>query len=428
MDDLQDELLFLEEDAESEEAQPADNWKILIVDDEEEIHQVTRLALSKFRFEDKKLDIYSAYSGQEARKLLNRYPDLAMVLLDVVMETEDAGLEVVNYIRNEMENRLLRIVLRTGQPGIAPEEFVINNYDIDDYKSKTELTAQKLQTTLIASLRAYRELKRIEDIVEARTNELAERNRDMMDSIRYAKRIQTAILPDAATIDKYFPDSFIFFQPKDIVSGDFYWFSNHGHFSVVADIDCTGHGVPGALMSIIGYNLLTRIVREMEVFEPEKMLNQLDLLVKEFLKQEEENVVVRDSMDMGLCVVNSHKKALYYAGANRPMYLLSGKELVEFGGERNPVGDTLIEQKNFSQHEYHYKPGDRIYLFSDGFTDQFGGERGKKYTNKRFKEFLLGVQHLDMKQQLERVRTEFHKWMGNRKQLDDVSIVGVELS
>lgn len=428
---MQDDFLFFEEDAESAPVQELGKWKILIVDDEAEVHQVTKLALAKFRFEDKPLDIHSAHSAKEAKQLLVRHPEFAMVLLDVVMETEDAGLQVVNFIRNDLSNRLIRIVLRTGQPGVAPEEFVINNYDIDDYKSKTELTAQKLQTTLIASLRAYRELKRIEDIVNERTAELAERNQEILDSIRYAKRIQSAILPDVEAIRRVYPDSFVFFQPKDIVSGDFYWFSHNPNpnQSIFASIDCTGHGVPGALMSIIGYNILSRLIVDVGLTDPGEILMALDHRIKDFLKNESGGEVspIRDGMDLSLCVIHQDKKQIEFAGANQPVYLFKDGALTEFDGDHNPVGDVMIENKVFTTRAISFEAGSRLYLFSDGFVDQFGGDSGKKYTYKRFKEFIVNLQRYPMKDQLIECKYEFEKWKGAHRQIDDVSIIGIQL-
>ena len=427
---MQDDFLFFEDEAENAPVQESGKWKVLIVDDEAEVHQVTKLALAKFRFEDKPLDIHSAHSAKEAKQLLIRHPEFAMVLLDVVMETEDAGLQVVNFIRNEISNRLIRIVLRTGQPGVAPEEFVINNYDIDDYKSKTELTAQKLQTTLIASLRAYRELRRIEDIVNERTAELAERNQEILDSIRYAKRIQSAILPDVEAIRRVYPDSFVFFQPKDIVSGDFYWFSHRDDgISVFASIDCTGHGVPGALMSIIGYNILSRLINDGQMIHPTEILQELDSQIKEFLKNEgaSDASPIRDGMDLSLCVIHQDRKTIEFAGANQPIYLVKDGVLTEYDGDHNPVGDTMIENKVFTTKTIQYEKGQRLYLFSDGFVDQFGGDTGKKYTYKRFKDFITGLQNMSMKEQLIECKFEFEKWKGAHRQIDDVSVIGIQL-
>jgi serine phosphatase RsbU (regulator of sigma subunit)/CheY-like chemotaxis protein len=432
------DLLFAEEEGtqiELQSVQPS-MYRILLVDDEKEVHQVTRLALSKFKFEGHRVDIISAYSADQAMRMLREDDSYAMIFLDVVMESEDAGLRVVNFIRNDLGNRIVRIILRTGQPGVAPEEFVINNYDIDDYKSKSELTSLKLQTSVISSLRAYRELRRIEDIVKERTAELAERNKEIQDSMRYARRIQSAIFPDVSTVRLFFPQSFIFLKPKEAVSGDFYWLSHHEQYTLIANIDCTGHGIPGALMSIIGYNLLSRIIDDYGIRKPNEILAALDIQMREMLGSEvaegQASVTsincVRDGMDLAFCLIDHQNKCMQFAGANRPIYLIKGQQIREYTGDRNPVGDYLIENKIYTNQEISYEPGERLYLFSDGFIDQFGGDQGRKYTYKRFKEFLLSIQMLPMEIQEKAVKDEFEAWKGNYKQIDDVTLIGIELS
>lgn len=434
---LSDLFFAEEEDSKSDyHSEQPSRYRILLVDDEKEVHQVTRLALSKFKFEGHRVDIMSAYSAEQAMRMLREDDSFAMVFLDVVMESEDAGLRVVNFIRNELGNRIVRIILRTGQPGVAPEEFVINNYDIDDYKSKSELTSLKLQTSVISSLRAYRELRRIEDIVKERTAELAERNREIQDSMRYARRIQSAIFPDVSTVRLFFPQSFIFLKPKEAVSGDFYWLSHHEQYTLIANIDCTGHGIPGALMSIIGYNLLSRIIDDYGIQKPDEILAALDIQMREMLGSEAVDCQVssiienrvRDGMDLAFCLVDHQQKHVQFAGANRPIYLIKDQTIREYTGDRNPVGDYLIENKIYTNQVINYEPGERLYLFSDGFVDQFGGDQGRKYTYKRFKEFLQSIQSLPMQAQEKAVAEEFENWKGSHKQIDDVTLIGIELS
>jgi len=434
---MQNDLLFAEEEEPVSEVknEAVSHWRILLVDDEKEVHQVTRLALSKFKFEGNRVDLISAYSADQAMRMLREDDSYAMVFLDVVMETEDAGLRVVDFIRNELGNRIIRIILRTGQPGVAPEEFVINNYDIDDYKSKSELTSLKLQTSVISSLRAYRELRRIEDIVKERTAELAERNKEIQESMRYARRIQSAIFPDVSTVRLFFPQSFIFLKPKEVVSGDFYWLSHHEQYTLIANIDCTGHGIPGALMSIIGFNLLSRIIEDYGIQQPDEILAALDIQMREMLGKEpcepkelHEAGSVRDGMDLAFCLIDHQQKHVQFAGANRPIYLIQGSNIREYTGDRNPVGDYLIENKIYTNQIINYEPGERLYMFSDGFVDQFGGDQGRKYTYKRFKDFLLGIQGASMEDQEKCVVEEFENWKGTHRQIDDVTLIGIELN
>jgi serine phosphatase RsbU (regulator of sigma subunit) len=426
-----DDSVSLTDDIESTLSPDLPKWRVLIVDDEEEIHQVTRLALNRFRYMDRGVVITSAYSGTEAREVLRSEPPFAVIFLDVVMETDDAGLQLVNFIRSELNNRHTRIILRTGQPGVAPEAQIITRYDIDDYKAKTELTVQKLHTCLVSSLRTYNEVMRIEGIVQERTAELMQKNRDIMDSINYARRIQTAILPSLDYINQYLPNFFVFYKPKDVLSGDFYWFSQLGNFSVVAAVDCTGHGIPGAIMSVIGYNLLGNIVNEQKIVEPSIILQELDARLIEILQRESKDaddyMTLRDGMDMSLIVIDHKKRKLTFSGANRPMYLIRDMQIIEYAGSRAPIGDTLVKRKEYSEIELPIQTGDRLYMFTDGIVDQFGGQQGRKYTAKRLKEFLIGIQHLPIGEQVERLEQEFQNWKNDNPQTDDICFLGLQL-
>lgn len=425
--DDEEDLVLLDDDSEEVAARP--KWRILIVDDEEEVHRVTKLALSNFQFEGQEIEFDHAYSGKEAREKLANFGDYALVLLDVVMEADDSGLQVVNHIRNQLGNKYTRIVLRTGQPGMAPEENVVNDYDIDDYKTKTELTAQKLHTSVVSSLRAYRELKRVDQLVQERTAELEELNQNLMDSIYYAERIQRTILPDLASIREVLPHSFVFFQPKDIVSGDFFFFEHKANVTIIANIDCTGHGVPGAFMSLMGHSLLQQTVHEMEIVVPDAILYNLDERVRSTLKQDERNFRsggVADGMDLAICVIHHTTRELVFAGAQRPLYVIRNGEVLQLAGNKNPVGDSRIEEKVFEAHRLRLEPGDRLFLFTDGFTDQFGGENNRKYGTKRFREFLLATSSFSLQDQGLALKLEFNQWRGEIDQTDDVCLIGLE--
>jgi len=427
-----DELLLLDDTPDADEASNIKPWRILVADDEPEVHSVTKLALSGFRFDDRPLELLHAYSGLEARQVLKDEHDIALALLDVVMETDDAGLQVVNYIRSELKNTYMRIVLRTGQPGIAPEDEVVKryDYDIDDYKAKSELTQQRLHTTLISSLRAYRELIRIDAIVQERTAQLTQVHQDLMDSIRYAQRIQSAILPKIDVIQASLPQSFVFFKPKDIVSGDFYWYERKGNLSMLASVDCTGHGVPGAILSMIGHNQLTRIVDDLEKLSPDQILHTLDETVRGLLKHDTPNMVVADGMDMSLVAFDHGTSRLYFAGAKRPLYLVRRNggtpELIRLHGSHYPIGDARILNKVFDLHTIQLEPGDRIYLFTDGFIDQFGGDNARKFGSKRFDETILDIQRLPMTEQGVHLENVLVAWSGGIPQIDDISVIGFE--
>lgn len=276
-------------------------------------------------------------------------------------------------------------------------------------------------------------------------HELALKNKNITDSIQYAKHIQDAILPTTGELSKLLPELFILYKPKDIVSGDFYWLENKNGLIMLAVVDCTGHGVPGALMSIIGYNGLNRAVREFGNTRPGNIMDKLNDLVQETLKQSE-NTGVKDGMDMSMCVYDIQNRKLEFAGANNPIYIISGKNksleengiilepelvlnewsLFEIKVNRQPIG-AYYDKVPFENHTIEPSPGDTVYLFSDGFPDQFGGPKGKKLMYRRFKELIISVQHLPMKNQKEAFNTFIEEWKGDLEQLDDICLIGLKI-
>ena len=296
-----------------------------------------------------------------------------------------------------------------------------------------------------------KEKKVLEDKVEERTQEVVQqskelerKNKDIIDSITYAKRIQDAILPSDEAFTKALSQTFILFKPKDIVSGDFYWLATKGEKSLFAAVDCTGHGVPGAFMSIVGHNLLDKIVGEYGITQPAKILDELNKGVAATLKNEDREEDIRDGMDIALCCFDKKNKTLEYAGAYNPLYISSkadlesdtikmtsendaGLKLFEVKANRFPIGNYSDETKEFTNHTIQLSEGDTVYLFSDGYADQFGGENGKKFRYKRFKELLLAINDLPMDKQKQRLETDFTDWMGNHEQIDDVIIIGSKL-
>ncbi len=252
--------------------------------------------------------------------------------------------------------------------------------------------------------------------------EVEEKNHEILDSINYAKRIQTAILPPLSMIADLLPESFVLYKPKDIVAGDFCWIEPLEDKILFAAADCTGHGVPGAMVSLLCNNGLNRSVREHKMIEPGKILDKTcEIVIKEFEKSEEE---VCDGMDIALCSISGNK--LQYAGANNPLWLIRNKELKETKGDRQPIGDSGIIRP-FTTHSIDLQKGDCIYIFSDGFVDQFGGERGKKYMTGKFKKFLLTISDLSLEEQEKAIEKEFNDWKGSYEQIDDVCVMGVRI-
>jgi serine phosphatase RsbU (regulator of sigma subunit)/CHASE3 domain sensor protein len=280
------------------------------------------------------------------------------------------------------------------------------------------------------SLRVYSE--DLEEKVRERTREVIEKNqklelayREIRDSIHYAKRIQEAILPTDQLIHKIFNDAFIFYKPKDIVCGDFYWFAEKGDEVVMAAIDCTGHGVPGALMTVIGNSILHQIVTFSGITDPAKILNQLDRRLLETLRHHG-GAITNDGMDVSVCRYRTSRQELTFAGAKRLLYLFKGGELIEIKGNKFPIGSFQYDsEKLFTEHRLNVKQGDSIYMFSDGYQDQFGGREGKKFMVGQFRDMLVEIQAMSMKEQHRHVEKRMSDWQGRMEQTDDVLLMGV---
>jgi len=342
---------------------------------------------------------------------------------------------------------------------------------INYFKEKVEERTKEIQSQKDEILHQKGEivqqrdqLKIQKEILEIQKKVLMEKNKSMEDSIRYAKRIQKAILPPMNTIKNILPDSFVYYKPKDIVSGDFYWvdqlnsspvreearvgyehginFSNIDGYRInskipnsesspkvfFAAVDCTGHGVPGAFMSIVGYNSLNKIVQEYKLSDPAAILNQLNQEVRQTLRQENDITEVKDGMDIALCSLDRSTNTLEFAGANNPLYLIRNNKLQIIKGDKFPIG-LFNEGKApvFSNHKIKVQEGDTIYLFSDGYIDQFGGPKGKKFKQKQFNEVLLSIQDMNMDEQKNTIKNTIEQWQGQSFQVDDMLVIGVKI-
>lgn len=261
--------------------------------------------------------------------------------------------------------------------------------------------------------------------VEFSEQQLAEKNREIIDSIRYAERIQRSILPNPTKIDKWLPNSFIFYAPKDIVAGDFYWMVKKEDVLLVAVADCTGHGVPGAMVSVVCNNALVRCVQEFGLVEPNKILEKTRALVIETMN--DGDLKIADGMDIALCAINEKTKTVQYAGANNSLYFLrKGEELKEIKADKQPIG-MHDKAEAFTNHTFNYATGDQLYLFTDGMADQFGGKKGKKLKYKPFKTLLTKNATKTITEQKTAIADFFAKWKGDFEQVDDVCIMGVQL-
>jgi serine phosphatase RsbU (regulator of sigma subunit) len=303
-------------------------------------------------------------------------------------------------------------------------------------KANQELEIKNLQIT------------KAKDEIETKSFELKDamshiqfQNKNILQSINYAQRIQDAMLPKQLGMKSLFPDSFIFFKPRDVVSGDFYWFEDiykklNGSKNpqlekaselrkiFIAAVDCTGHGVPGAFMSMLGFNLLNDIVRR-GIFESDKILNNLHHGIRKSLNQEETQN--RDGMDMSLCVIDPVNKIMEYSGAQNPLLYIQDGKMFRIRANKFPVGGFQVEDHNFTKHVISLDKPITCYLFSDGFTDQFGGPNGRKFMAKNFRDLLYEIYEMPMDEQKKILELVMNEWMGVNEQTDDVLIIGFKI-
>lgn len=274
----------------------------------------------------------------------------------------------------------------------------------------------------------HKEKRVLEIKVAERTRELAQKNKDITDSIQYAKRIQEAILPARENIFSQLPGSFILYRPKDIVSGDFYWFIKKGDKKIIAAVDCTGHGVPGAFMSMIGHNLLNQIVIEKNITDPAEILSALNKGVQDALNQKGAEGEAMDGMDIALCVIDSTDNRFEFAGAFRPLYFIKNGNLEKIEGSKFPIGGVRQNEheRMFTSFHRTIAPGDMLYMSSDGYADQFGGPKGKKFMSKQFQEMLLEIYVKPPAEQRNILEKRIEQWRGSLEQVDDVLVIGVK--
>lgn len=269
------------------------------------------------------------------------------------------------------------------------------------------------------------EVVRQKEEVERQSRKVVELYKNVTDSIRYAKRLQESILPPDKRIRELLPDSFVYYRPKDIVSGDFYWVDRVNERITFAAVDCTGHGVPGAFMSLIGHNGLNQAMRERGAGRPSEVLKVLNKLAFDALHKDREQFLVRDGMDMALCNYDPQRRVLEYAGANSPLYIVRGDEVMRFQPDKRPIGSFELEGQDFTDHQIELEHGDMVYIFSDGYADQFGGPKGKKFLYKRFRELLLEISRFPAERQRGMLEEAFRGWRGVHEQVDDILVIGM---
>ena len=275
------------------------------------------------------------------------------------------------------------------------------------------------------------EISQKNNVLEHQNTEILEQKREIEDSINYAKRIQDAILPLASEMKKSLPNSFILYHPKDIVSGDFYWFTRIKNKLIIVCADCTGHGVPGAFMSMIGSDRLNIIVNERKITSPGAILGELNRAIKSSLKQKEEESSTRDGMDAAICSIDLDTNELTFSGAHRALWIVKNKDLKEIKGTKTAIAGFTPGNQIYKEHKFIVEEGMRFYMTTDGYADQFGGERGKKYMVKKMKNFIVENAIHDFDKQAQLIDDEIQMWMNNfgtkYDQVDDVCVVGFEI-
>jgi serine phosphatase RsbU (regulator of sigma subunit)/HAMP domain-containing protein len=264
--------------------------------------------------------------------------------------------------------------------------------------------------------------------IELKTKELEILFKQVTDSIHYAKRIQEAILPPNNLVKQILPESFVLYKPKDIVSGDFYWIDKKDDWCYFAAVDCTGHGVPGAFMSIVGYNLLKDILKNTDSIKPSVIMDKMnDGVANTLHTNTTSGKQTKDGMDMTLCALNYETLELQFSGAFNPLYIIRGNELIQYKADKFPVGMFIGEKQNFTNHTIQLQKGDSIYIFSDGYADQFGGPRGKKFMAGNFRQLLSDVSKVPIERQKTMLNQTIEEWRGNLEQVDDILIIGVKV-
>ncbi len=269
-------------------------------------------------------------------------------------------------------------------------------------------------------------VKQKEEIQE-KTKELETLFKQVTDSIHYAKRIQEAILPPLSLVKSILPESFILYKPKDIVSGDFYWIDKKNDWSYFAAVDCTGHGVPGAFMSIVGYNLLKDILNNSNAITPAAIMDKMNDGVANTLHSGSSDNQTKDGMDMTLCALNYKTLELQFAGAFNPLYIVRNNELLQFKVDKFPIGMFIGEKQHFTNNSVQLQNGDNVYIFSDGYADQFGGPKGKKYMAGNFRELLKEMSKLPIENQSINLNQTIEEWRGNLEQVDDILVIGIKV-
>jgi PAS domain S-box-containing protein len=410
-------------------------------------------------------------SGADLSKQLKNYESIidqandSMLVIDIVdgriHQSNPSAAAMLGYTQEELAKKSLfnlhpkedldkssRVVADVWEKkGLIYKDipFVTKSGELLPVECSAKVAPFAGRPAIVIYARDIRERIRMEKEIEVQKNIIEQKNKDITDSINYARRIQQAILPTDEEMTEVVNDHFVFYRPKDIVSGDLYWATNvtttpknepPKKFAIIAAVDCTGHGVPGAFMSIVGHTILEQTITEPSVNSPAQALDYLNKGVIKTLKQKaNDDFSIKDGMDIALCAINLTNRTLEFAGANNPVYVVRGNELIEIKGDKQPIGAYLTNPKPFTNHEMKLEKGDCIYIFTDGIPDQFGGPKGKKYKYKKMQEILLANHTKPMQEQRAEIEKSIDNWMkyeagasGAYEQTDDMLIIGIRVN
>jgi serine phosphatase RsbU (regulator of sigma subunit) len=351
-----------------------------------------------------------------------------------VSKKDEQGKKVHMYTIEEGESCIITLNAIIHSENNKQQEGIAGDYTesimVSAEKAKIWITKYPLWREYIFDLYGKRlnDLILQNQVVSSQKGQITDKNKRINSSIKYAARIQQAVLPSEEYMTKVLPQYFILNKPRDIVSGDFYWVEEKDNKLIIVVADSTGHGVPGAFMSMLGISMLTEIVNKEICLGANEILNELRKKIKTSLKQTGEQSEQKDGFDMAVCIIDSQTKELEFAGAYNSLYLIREGELDEIKADRMPVGVHLKEKSSFTSHQTLLQTGDSIYLFSDGFADQFGGNEQQKFKIKNFKKLLLTIHKQTLTQQKQQLEEIFDNWQGKNHQTDDVLVFGMKIN
>lgn len=395
--------------------------KILLVDDDRlnlmliERHLVNGLK----KYDSFNYELIKVYDGKEALEVVNSQ-HIDLVLLDWEMPEMD-GIEVLKELKSNSRTNEIPVIMVTSNSTSEHLKLAIETGAVDFLKKPID------SIELVTRVRSVVKISQAYIQIKKQNAEITEQKEQITASINYARRMQNAMLPSNEMLASMSSDFFVLNMPKDIVSGDFYWASIEKNFNFYIVADCTGHGVPGAMMSMIGNELLNEIIKNKKIFSPELILEHLHRGVRQTFKQSES--ISQDGMDIAIVVLDKLNQKLSYAGAMNNLLLINNKEVIDVLADKKSVGGKQLEEERFfTKHEFDISKGDvHFYIYTDGYHDQFGGTEFKKFLIKRFRELIISNFHLPKQEQCEYMKKVFSEWIEGHFQMDDVLVMGVKL-